>query len=184
MRTLGYAILSLLSREELSGYDLMGRMRERVGFFWSARHSQIYPELAQLEEEGFVTHRLVEQRERPDKKVYEITEYGLAALKEWVIEPPSVRATRDEMTLKAYSIWLADPEEAITLFREQEQKHQEQLQRYREIEAWMKEEWGADLERIDSHHFASYAALRRGIGYESEYAEWCRWVSDSLERGV
>ena len=66
MTTLGYAILGLLSREELSGYDLTGRMKGRVGYFWSARHSQIYPELARLEEGGYVTHSVVEQQERPD----------------------------------------------------------------------------------------------------------------------
>src|SRR5918997_950310 len=95
MATLGYAILGLLSREELSGYDLAGRMQVRVGHFWEARHSQIYPELARLEEGGLVTHRVVEQEERPDKKVYEITPAGLAALKEWVTELPVPRPARD-----------------------------------------------------------------------------------------
>ena len=52
MTTLGYAILGLLSREDLSGYDLTQRMAGRVGYFWSARHSQIYPELAKLEDGG------------------------------------------------------------------------------------------------------------------------------------
>src|SRR3712207_9483471 len=84
--TLGYAILGLLSREELSGYDLMSRMKARVGFFWEARHSQIYPELARLEEQGLVTYRVVEQRGRPDKKVYEITPEGIEVLKGWVTE--------------------------------------------------------------------------------------------------
>jgi DNA-binding PadR family transcriptional regulator len=116
MTTLGYAILGLLSREALSGYDLTGRMKGRVGYFWSARHSQIYPELARLEDGGFVTHSVVEQRERPDKKVYEITAAGLAALKEWVVRPPEPKPSRDELVLKAYSVWLADPEEAATLF--------------------------------------------------------------------
>ncbi|MCA1730348.1 MAG: PadR family transcriptional regulator [Actinobacteria bacterium] len=68
MSTLGYVILGLLAREQLSGYDLMNRMQERVSFFWQARHSQIYPELARLEERGMVTHRVVEQQDRPDKR--------------------------------------------------------------------------------------------------------------------
>jgi DNA-binding PadR family transcriptional regulator len=181
MTTLGRAILGLLSREALSGYDLTRRMRERVGFFWSARHSQIYPELARLEGQGMVTHRVVEQSDRPDKKVYEITEAGVEALKEWVTSPFEPKGTRDEMVLRAYSIWLADPEKAVALFREQERKHKEQLQKYEEIEAWMRKEWGGDLERSDSPSFASYAALRRGIIYERGSVEWCRWVADSLE---
>lgn len=174
--------MGLLSRESLSGYDLTRRMRERVGFFWSARHSQIYPELARLEEQGMVTHHVVEQSDRPDKKVYEITGSGMEALREWVTAPFEPRATRDEMVLKAYSIWLADPEKAVALFREQERKHREQLLKYEEIEAWMHKEWDEDLRRPDSPRFASYAALQRGVIYERGSVEWCRWVADSLER--
>jgi DNA-binding PadR family transcriptional regulator len=181
MTTLGYAILGLLSREGLSGYDLTQRMKGPVRYFWSARHSQIYPELAKLEDGGYVTHSVIEQKERPDKKVYEITDAGLEALKSWVTQPPMPRPTRDELTLKTYSIWLADPEEATRLFREEERRHEEQLAHYEEIRAWMEREWREDLTRTDSPEFASYATLRRGISYEREYAEWCRWTADSTE---
>jgi hypothetical protein len=57
------------------------------------------------------------------------------------------------------------------------------LLRYEQIEAWMKEEWGEDLGLPDSPHFASYAALQRGMGYERGYADWCGWVTDRLEKG-
>ena len=154
MTTLGYAILGLLSREDLSGYDLTRRMAGRVGYFWSARHSQIYPELARLEDGGYVTHSVVEQTERPDKKVYEITAEGLDALKDWV--------TR--------------------LFREEELRHEEQLAHYEGLRTWMEEEWREDLTSTNSPEFASYASLRRGISYEREYAEWCRWMAESIER--
>ena len=183
MTTLGYAILGLLSRENLSGYDLTQRMKGPVGYFWSARHSQIYPELARLEDGGYVTHSVIEQKERPDKKVYEITEEGLEALKSWVTQPPMPRPTRDELTLKTYSVWLADPEEATRLYREEELRHEEQLAHYEEIRAWMEREWRGDLARTESSEFASYATLMRGIGYEREYAEWCRWMADSIEGG-
>jgi DNA-binding PadR family transcriptional regulator len=183
MTTLGYAILGLLSREDLSGYDLKQRMAGRVGYFWSAKHSQIYPELARLEDGGYVKHSVVEQRERPDKKVYEITAYGLDALKEWVIQPPVPRPTRDELTLKTYSVWLADKVKAAQLFREEKLRHEEQLAHYEELRAWMEGEWRDELTSTNSPEFASYATLRRGISYEREYAEWCRWMADSIARG-
>lgn len=182
--TLGYAILGVLAREPLSGYDLAGRMKERVGFFWHARHSQIYPELARLEGERLVSYQVVEQQSRPDKKIYEVTDAGLKNLKEWVTEPVEPRATRDELVLKAYSLWLAEPGESLSLFREQEQRHEEQLQRYEEIEAWMEQEWSSDIRKISSPRFASYAALQRGIGYERGYVDWCRWVVDQLENST
>jgi DNA-binding PadR family transcriptional regulator len=180
MSTLGYAILGLLARESLSGYDVAQRMKGRVGFFWGARHSQIYPELARLEGDGHVTHVVVEQKERPDKKVYEITATGLETLKEWAVQPPRPGPTKDELTLKAYSVWLADGEAAAGLFQEAGRRHEEQLARYEEIRARMEREWADDLGNPDSPRFASYATLRRGIIYESGNAEWCRWLADSV----
>jgi DNA-binding PadR family transcriptional regulator len=182
MTTLGYAILGLLSRDELSGYDVAGRMRARVGHFWEARHSQIYPELARLEEGGLVTHWVVEQRDRPDKKVYRITPSGLEALERWVTEPPATRPARDELVLKAYSLWLAEPGKAVALYRDQERRHEEKLLEYEDIMAWMEKEWGEEVLRTDSPRFASYATLQRGIIYERGYAEWCRWVAGRLAK--
>jgi DNA-binding PadR family transcriptional regulator len=181
MRTLGYAVLGLLSREELSGYDLKRWMERPLGYFWSARHSQIYPELARLEEEGLVTHTLVEQSGKPDKKVYRITAEGLEALKEWVVEPPVSRSVRDELTLKAYSVWLADKEKAVRLFREEGLQREEQLAHYEAMRTWMEDEHETEVRSPDSPWFAVYATLRRGIGYEKEYAEWCGWMADSVE---
>ncbi len=180
MTTLGYAILGLLSREDLSGYDLTQRMRGRVGYFWSARHSQIYPELARLEDGGFVTHSVVEQRDRPDKKVYEITEAGIEALKDWVTQPPPEKPTRDELTLKAYSVWLADGEVVARVFRAEGLKHEEQLAHYEGIRSWMEDEWREELSSPASPHFASYATLQRGIIHERGYAEWCRWLAEAV----
>ena len=173
--------MGLLAQEVLSGYDLMQRMKGRVGNFWRAGHSQIYPELSRLEEAGHVTHNVVRQTDRPDKKVYEITSRGLEALKEWVTEPPVPGAPRDELVLKAYSVWLADPKKAARLFRDEQRAHEEQLARYKETRSWMRKESDGDLDRPGSPWFAGYAALRRGLIYEKGYAEWCGWVADSIE---
>src|SRR4051794_29228186 len=86
--TLGYALLALLEREPLSGYDLGQRMHKPIGFFWQAPRSQIYPELARLESLGYVLHEVIPQEDRPYKKLYTITEAGRLALKSWVSEPP------------------------------------------------------------------------------------------------
>ena len=179
--TLGYALLGLLARRECSGYDLAGQMRRPVGYFWHARHSQIYPELARLEARGLVTHRVVVQRDRPDKKVYAITEAGRQALRAWITAALDEPPVRNELVLRAYSLWLADPQAALALFREHERRHEAQLAQYREIEGqWTGGAAGA-LPPVDTPEFAAYATLQRGIGYEREYAAWCRWVADRLE---
>lgn len=174
-------MLGLLARESLTGYELAARMRERIGFFWGAGHSQIYPELAKLEARGLVAHEPVEQEGKPDKKVYSITEAGWGALVEWAAVPAEPRPTRDEMTLKAYSLWAVGPAEAAALYRAEALRHEGQLAEYERIRDWMQEEWAEALRDPRTPEFASYATLRRGLGYEREYAEWCRWVAERLD---
>src|SRR5467141_3325089 len=100
--TLGYALLGLLARGPLSGYDIAAQLKRGVGPFWHARHSQIYPELARLAASELVTHVRVEQYDRPDKKVYSLTPAGLAALEAWLTSPLPPEHQRDELTLRAF----------------------------------------------------------------------------------
>lgn len=88
MSSIRYALLSLLAREPLSGYDIKQHMNNRLGPFWKVGSNQVYPELAKMEKEGLVKLQGVEQHAyRPARKVYEITEAGREALIQWTIEP-------------------------------------------------------------------------------------------------
>jgi PadR family transcriptional regulator AphA len=178
--TLGYALLTLLARKTLSGYDLVRSMKRPIGFFWYAHHSQIYPELARLQNEGLVTFEVVEQSDRPDKKIYTITDAGRAALRRWAAAPMAMPGERSELMLKAYSVWLAEPEQAIKLFRTHEEYHAAQLAHYEQIMSELEEKYG-DI-AVDTPQFGDYATLRRGIDYERGYVAWCRWMVEQLER--
>lgn len=52
--TLGFALLSLLTRGPDTGYRLAQRIKAPIGHFWTATHSQIYPKLARLADAGWV----------------------------------------------------------------------------------------------------------------------------------
>ena len=73
MGTLGYAILGLLAKEPRTGYQIARAMNRPIGYIWTARHSQIYPELASLEADGLVRHAVVDGRGPRETKRYEIT---------------------------------------------------------------------------------------------------------------
>ena len=185
MITLSYALLGLLARQPLSGYDLTQYMKKRVAPMWTALSSQIYPELARLEKQGMVTHNVVEQQDhRPNKKVYDITDTGREALRQWVTEPTPAASMRDEFVLKAYSLWLAEPDVAIPHFREQERLHRQQLAEHEETLERLKREWGSDIEQAQSPLFGSSLALHYGIAYESSYVHWCQWVIKELEQRI
>ncbi|UQX00696.1 PadR family transcriptional regulator [Streptomyces sp. RerS4] len=93
-----WAVLGLLSfGEELSGYDLKKWSDRSLRFFyWSPSFSQIYSELKRLEKAGYATSRMVAQETGTrDKRVYLITEAGMAAVREWArgapVDPPILK---------------------------------------------------------------------------------------------
>jgi DNA-binding PadR family transcriptional regulator len=174
VHTLGFAILGLLARDPLSGYDIALKLRRPIGFYWTARHSQIYPELRRLSQEGLVTGG------KPDavrkRRVYRITRSGRDELRKWVSTPPSKQEPHDELTLRTYSIWLLEPEAAIAFYRQVETAHQLRLKQYRAMLASLEAEMVKLGETTNAPRFGNYATLVRGIGYEKEYVAWCRWL--------
>jgi DNA-binding PadR family transcriptional regulator len=174
--TLGFAILGLLAREAYTGYDLARRMRRPVGYFWQSTHSQIYPELHRLEADGLVRHEVVDGRGPRETKRYEITESGLAVLRDWLAQPSADAPARDEFALRVFSLWLADPAVAREVVRGQRELHAARLADYQEQERAML----AEPDETGSPGFASYATLRGGIGYESQRIAWCDWLLSQL----
>lgn len=179
--TLGYALLGLLARSEQTGYDLSQGLKDPVSFFWHAQHSQIYPELAKLEFSGLVKYKLIEQTERPDKKVYSLTPLGKKHLEMWLHAPLTVPKVRDELVLKAYSLWLADSKAAVQMMRDHAEAHAERLAEYERRLELVKRKTNKQPS-LESPWFGVQAVLMRGIGYEREYVAWCKWMIERLEK--
>ena len=71
MRTLKYAILGLISRMPMTGYDITGEFNNnQLANFWYAKHSQVYPELGRLVDEGLLTCQVHPGGEDGEKAVY------------------------------------------------------------------------------------------------------------------
>ena len=73
---LSHALLAALHNAPCSGYDLAKKFDGSVGFVWNASHQQIYRELTKLEEQSYVIAEVIQQDNRPDKKVYKVTSTG------------------------------------------------------------------------------------------------------------
>lgn len=85
--TTSYALLSLLKMSPMSGYDLTKFVEVSIDHFWPISKSQVYSELGRLEELGYVRATDVAQESLPDKRVFEPTDEGLAAVRDWVSSP-------------------------------------------------------------------------------------------------
>ncbi|MFD2614279.1 PadR family transcriptional regulator [Paenibacillus gansuensis] len=181
MNILSYGLLGLLAREPRSGYDLTQYIKP----FWPAKHSQIYPLLGKMEHDGYLTFDLIRQSDKPDKKIYTITSKGIEELKRWIDEPTSDPVNRDEMMLKAYSIWLTDPEKAIRLFEEREKMHAERAVYYESLLVKLKEDDQGEQRYLSPGvpTFSRYILLTKALTDSKNAVEWCQWVLSMLKKG-
>ena len=70
MGTLKYAILGLLNRQEMTGYELTKAIEHSLLGAWRAKHSQIYPELKSLTQKGLVKYEVEISGTVLEKKVF------------------------------------------------------------------------------------------------------------------
>jgi len=85
--SLKHGILGLLTYGEKTGYDLSKFFKSSLALFWDAKTSQIYRELDKMEENGWLSSRSIIQSDKPNKRVYSITEYGQDELMDWLCHP-------------------------------------------------------------------------------------------------
>src|SRR2546428_11912841 len=83
-----YAILGVLSRRPMSGYDVKKLIDRSIAHFWSESYGQIYPILNRLAAEGLAERRRERQRGQPGRHVYSLTSEGRAGLLPWLAPPP------------------------------------------------------------------------------------------------
>lgn len=178
--TLGYALLGLLARQPRTGYELSQALRRPIGYFWTAGHSQIYPELARLEAAHYVSHTVVDGPGPRDTKRYAVTAAGRRAIAAWAGTPATPAPSRDEFMLKVYSLWLVEPDRARALIDAQLAQHEAQLCDYERLERDMRDEYGASLSDPTTPQFSAFATLRRGLSFERHAREWCGWMADQL----
>lgn len=69
-------ILGILMSESRSGYDIKSRLEQMCSYFFDASFGTIYPMLAKMEKEGWITKESVQQEGKPNKNVYTITDKG------------------------------------------------------------------------------------------------------------
>ncbi|MDF2960244.1 MAG: hypothetical protein K0S39_1979 [Paenibacillus sp.] len=180
MNTLSYGLLAILTGCPRTGYELM----QQIQPLWRAKHSQIYPLLAKMEQSGYVRFVSVAQKEKPDKKIYSITEQGLAKLRQWIPETTCEPVKRDELLLKAYCLSLTDPDTAKSLIQARITLFESKLEKYTRLLAELKKE--TDTEdgepSFTSPQFGHYILLRRAAGNAQAELEWCSWVLSLLNR--
>lgn len=171
MRTLKYAILGLVNRNPLTGYDITKNFNEGLVEFWYARHSQIYPELKKLTDEDLISYETIIQGEKLEKKLYTITEKGRKSLQKWLAKDDPLEPTpKDVFKLKAYFCDEMDMDTLLKQFESALNKHSERLEYLEDsMEKLSKEK---DISKVSSPSFGDYVVLNGAIMREKSYIDW------------
>lgn len=88
--------LGVLTEGEASGYDIKKQFEQVFSYFYVASFGSIYPALTQLAQEGLVVCREESQPNRPDRKVYALTDAGRERLIKALQSTPPRHRIRSE----------------------------------------------------------------------------------------
>jgi DNA-binding PadR family transcriptional regulator len=176
MRTLKYAILGLLCRGALTGYDIAKAFDTGLGNFWSAGHSQIYPELKKLLAEGLVEYSTVIQGNKLEKKMYTATETGRADFLGWMrLDEPLEPTPKDKFRLRVYLSDMISDDELLGHLKAQLAKRRQKLERLNTLFDYGFA--GLDLAGFTKTQRGDYLVLHGAIMRETTYIEW---LEDSI----
>jgi PadR family transcriptional regulator AphA len=180
--SLRYALLGYLYDTSMSGYDLAKAFDFSVGFFWNASHSQIYPELIKMEEEGLLASEKVAQEDRPSKTLYSATEEGRDEFVRWMKEPTRLDPIRKPFLIKTFFMDRIDPQEAIELIDEQLRLLRKQLVVYKN----MKERGDGSLACLGNPFSLEIKLLTLdyGIMHAEASVKWCEKAKKALESHI
>lgn len=113
LRVVQEVLLALLAGEPSHAYQLRARLQLALGPLAQAMNEgQVYVTLNRLEKAGLVTSERVGQADRPDRKVYGLTEAGHDRVAEWLRDTSWPKPAPAEFHMKlvaAAGAGLADP---------------------------------------------------------------------------
>jgi DNA-binding PadR family transcriptional regulator len=149
-----YAVLGMLSLHHVSGYELTQTVENTIAHFWTISKSQVYGELARLEELGLVVGTDVSQERLPDKRIYELTAEGGRVLDDWLEQPTHERSKlRSGPLLKLFFAHRLQPDAFDAL-----------LDRYAENARRARDELGAIVEALKDEPSWFYQSATALIG--------------------
>ena len=175
--SLEHAILGFLTYQPLSGYDLKKFFDESVRLFWSATQSQIYRTLTRMSETGWVDMEHIEQDDRPDRKVYHITDAGQDELLKWLTTPLNQHAVRNPWLAQVFFAHPLSDDQITALF----EKHADTLRQKLEL-------FRNGVQEVVKRRFVEVGSKRSRrlwqftLDYGIAHLEWeLQWVESALK---
>ena len=97
--SLAHVLLTSLLEKPSTGIELAKRFDRSMGFFWHATHQQIYRELGQMTDKGWI-QTIPTQHTDSRKKTYQVQDSGKDELRQWLLTEGQPAQLRDELMVK------------------------------------------------------------------------------------
>jgi DNA-binding PadR family transcriptional regulator len=169
--SLRHALLGALAYAPRTGYALTKHFRGSLAYAWPASHSQIYPELARLQQAGLIEQTGTGAR---GAKTYAATPAGLDEVRRWLRETSPDRGGRNDPLLRAFFVWLLETDEAAAFFEREADYQRGLLEELRAIEA--------QPDPVDAKQHAYRIALEHGLRVTEAKLEWAEWARAAVRR--
>ena len=179
--SLEYAILGFLNYHPYTGYDLKKIFDTSVRHFWPADQSQIYRTLTQLTKKGYAQMRKVTQEDRPDRKVYHITQAGRETLLAWLAGPPPLDEPRSAGLIQVFFAGQLPDEQILAKFEGLAAILRSILERYDQVPEQI-EVYRSDISS-PREHFFWMLTLDNGIRSMRATLEWAESVIEKIKSG-
>jgi PadR family transcriptional regulator, regulatory protein AphA len=156
-----WAVLGLIALEPRSGYDIKRIVDRTIRHFWAASYGQIYPELARLEELGWITGADASRGER-SRRLFTVTAEGERALRGWLMGRETRIELRDESLLRLFFADVGPAELGPGLLQARRQGYEQMLAHLEALD----DGTGPDPPCVD-------LVYRWGLDYCKWGIEWC-----------
>ncbi|MDH6223125.1 MULTISPECIES: PadR family transcriptional regulator [Streptomyces] len=170
---LRHAVLAALLDEELSGYQLAKAFDLGVANFWHARPQQLYAELGRLEKDGLVRGREVVQESRPTKRLFRVTEAGLAELEEFAAASAKPSFVRDDLLVKVQAADHVDVTALIAQLTERAAFARARIELFGKLLRGMRGDRTEEEFLRDGDRIGPYLTCLRGLAFEEGNRDWC-----------
>ena len=160
--SLAHAILGILQTEPMTGYDLKTQCFDlSIAHFWPADQAQIYRTLDKMTEQGWVESQIEYQENRPNRKIYSITESGQLELREWLGSFQALPVYREPFLIQLFFAKDFTNAAILHLIEQQLEAHRERLRQYEQVPL-------PPLDRLKADRELSLKRLTLELGLRSE----------------
>ncbi len=172
---LAHVLLTSLLEKPSTGIELARRFDRSMGFFWNATHQQIYRELRQMLNKGWISTINTDSTDSR-KKTYQVEAIGKQELNNWLISQSQPAKPRDELMVKLRAEAQLGDDLILPELQRHLQLHQTQLELYQQIFAKDKQK---QVNSSNTHTFIiQEKILELGIQFEEG---WVTWLNDMID---